>query len=159
MDANSPAEAKSEANVSPDRPEMQTTSSPDPTNGPVAHRDQITLWLRRTDQWLLGILLISLLVLLVAFRLKLSGWSRSEIEIVSQQPREYFYTLDVNKASWVEWAQLDGIGEKLARRIVKDREDRGPFKSIEDLRRIRGLGPKLIEKLRPFLRCAEPERG
>lgn len=113
----------------------------------------MALWLRRTDQLLLGFLLIALLTLLVAFRWKLSGGGRGEIEIVSQQPREFFYSLDVNNASWVEWAQLDGIGEKLAKRIIEDREKHGPFESIDDIRRVRGLGPKLIEKLRPFLKC------
>lgn len=118
-----------------------------------------SLWLHRGDQILLGCLLIALLVLLIAFRWKLSGGWRTPIEISSQQPREYFYSIDINNASWVEWAQLDGIGEKLARRIVKDREDRGAFKSIDDVRRVRGLGPKLIEKLRPFLSCnLEPTR-
>lgn len=112
------------------------------------------LWLRRTDQLLLGFLLIALLTLLMAFRWKLSGGWRTPIEIASQQPREYFYAIDVNNASWVQWAQLDGIGEKLARRIVKDRDDHGAFRSIDDLRRVKGIGPKLIEKLRPFLSCA-----
>ena len=101
--------------------------------------------------------MISLLVLLIAHRWKLSESGKAEIEITNQQPREYFYSIDINKASWVEWAQLDGIGEKLARRIVQDRNEKGPFRSIEDLNRVRGLGLKLIEKLRPFLKYNEDE--
>jgi len=111
-----------------------------------------TLWLRRADQLFLGVLLISLLVLLIAHRWKLAESGKAEIEITNQQPREYFYSIDINRASWVEWAQLDGIGEKLARRIVEDRNQNGPFRSVEDLSRVRGLGLKLIEKLRPFLK-------
>lgn len=113
-------------------------------------------WLKRADQLLLGFLLISLVALLLAYRWKLSGGGQSEIEIVSQQPREFYYSIDINKASWVEWAQLDGIGEKLGRRIVKDREDHGPFRSIGDLARVRGLGPKLIDKIKPYLKSASP---
>jgi competence protein ComEA len=89
------------------------------------------------------------------FRWKLSGGGQTEIEIVSQQPREYFYAIDINRASWVEWAQLDGIGEKLARRIVQDREERGAFRVIDDVSRVRGVGIKLIDKLRPFLKCVD----
>lgn len=147
-------DSSTNAEASPSPSEEHRTLTPVSTAGLASDREQITLWLRRADQWLLGFLLIALLVLLAAFRWKLSGGGRTEIEIVSQQPREYFYTLDVNKASWVEWAQLDGIGEKLAKRIAKDREDRGPFESVDEVRRVRGLGPKLIEKLRPFLKCA-----
>lgn len=124
-----------------------------PTRDVAESSEVVTLWLRRADQMLLGTLLIALLVLLVAFRWKLSGGGLTEIEITSQQPREFFYSIDINNASWVEWAQLDGIGEKLARRIVKDREERGPFDSIDEIRRVHGFGPKLVEKLRPFLKC------
>ena len=117
--------------------------------------DRITFWLRRSDQLLLGSLLIALVILLFAMRWKLSGKAHGEIEIVSQQPREYFYSIEINRANWVEWAQLDGIGEKLARRIVQDRDERGLFRSIDDLSRVRGVGSKLIDKLRPFLKCSD----
>ena len=133
-------------------PISQSTSRPTDSDS-----DPSTFWLRRADQLFLGVLLISLLVLLIAHRWKLSESGKAEIEITNQQPREYFYSIDINKASWVEWAQLDGIGEKLARRIVQDRNEKGPFRSIEDLNRVRGLGLKLIEKLRPFLKYNEDE--
>jgi competence protein ComEA len=123
-----------------------------------ANPDPSTFWLRRADQFFLGVLLISLLLLLIVHRWKLSQSGKADIEITNQQPREYFYSIDINHASWVEWAQLDGIGEKLARRIVEDRHQKGPFRSVEDLSRVRGLGLKLIEKLRPFLKSNEDER-
>ena len=142
------------------RPEKFADASPNPAvvdgnaSAPKSTlANPATLWLRRTDQLLLGVLLVALLVLLSAMRWKLSGWGRTEIEIVSQKPREYFYSIEINQASWVEWAQLDGIGEKLARRIVSEREENGPFRSVNDIARVRGLGPKLIEKMRPFLIC------
>ena len=116
-----------------------------------------TVWLRHADQFFLGSLLIVLLVLLIACRGKMSGWGQAEIEILSQQPREYYYAIDINRASWVEWAQLDGIGEVIARRIVDERQRHGPFQSIEDLRRVRGVGTKLIEKLAPFLTITDEE--
>lgn len=128
-------------------------SSPSLNNDKRPH-ERTTLWLRRADQLLLGFLLISLTILLFAMRWKLSGGFRNEIEIINQQPREFYYSIDINKASWVEWAQLDGIGEKLARRIVENRDQNGPFGSIEDLRRVHGVGPKLLEKLKPFLKCS-----
>ena len=126
------------------------------TTLPKMDPERATLWLRRADQLFLGFLVFSLLALLIAFRWRLAAGGRAEIEITNQRPREFFYAIEINQASWVEWAQLDGIGEKLARRIVDDRAQRGPFKSIEDVARVRGLGMKLIEKLRPFLRYDDP---
>jgi competence protein ComEA len=48
--------------------------------------------------------------------------------------------------------QLPGIGETLAHRIVETRETGGPFPSPDDLRRVRGIGPKKLEEIRPYLR-------
>ena len=142
-----------------------TTVSSDTTNSPTqpdgqsgrssslpAEEDLLPIWLRRTDQIFLGVLLIALLGLLIAYRWKLSNGFRTEIEITSQRPREFYYALDINQASWVEWAQLDGIGEKLAKRIVLDRQERGPFQSVDEVQRVKGVGPKMMEKLRPFLK-------
>lgn len=110
------------------------------------------LWLRRTDQLVVGTLLVALVVLLTVHWLRLSRWGAAPIELTSQQPRTYFYSLDINSASWVEWAQLDGIGEKLARRIVADREEHGPFRDARDVGRVPGIHAKQLESMLPFLR-------
>ena len=114
--------------------------------------DSAPLWLRRTDQIVVGTLLVALLVLLTIHWLRLSRWGSVSIEVTSHEPREYFYSLDINTASWVEWAQLDGIGEKLAKRIVADRDERGPFRDASDIGRVRGIHLKQLESMKPFLR-------
>jgi competence protein ComEA len=48
-------------------------------------------------------------------------------------------------------ANINGIGEKKAEAIVQYREKHGPFKSAEDLTKIKGIGQKLIEKNREVL--------
>lgn len=66
--------------------------------------------------------------------------------------------VDPNSATWTEFAQLPGIGEALGRRIIQTREilsETGggqPFKDSTDLRRVRGIGPRILLKIRPFLR-------
>lgn len=45
-------------------------------------------------------------------------------------------------------AELNGVGEKTAAAIVAYREEHGPFKSIDDLKMVKGIGDKLIEKNR-----------
>lgn len=109
-------------------------------------------WLRRSDQAVVWFLAATLLLLLGIHWVRLSRWGISPVELSSQQPREYYYSLDINTASWVEWAQLDGIGEKLARRIVADRDEHGLFRDPADVTRVKGIGPALMEKIRPFLR-------
>lgn len=110
------------------------------------------MWLRRGDQVFVGLLIALLLGLLGIHWVRLSRWGTAPVELSSQKPREYYYSLDINTASWVEWSQLDGIGETLARRIVADREERGLFHDPEEVNRVRGIGPKLMDRIRPFLR-------
>ena len=62
-----------------------------------------------------------------------------------------FFRVDINKATWVEWIQLRGIGETMAHRIVADREFNGPYGSIEDLLRVDGIGPLTLDRIRPWL--------
>jgi competence protein ComEA len=58
--------------------------------------------------------------------------------------------IDVNRAGEEELQQLPGIGPTLARRIIEVRQA-APFRSVEDLRRVRGIGVKTLEKLRPHV--------
>ena len=41
--------------------------------------------------------------------------------------------------------ELTGIGPALAAAIVRDREENGPYKSPEELTRVRGIGPSILE--------------
>jgi competence protein ComEA len=48
--------------------------------------------------------------------------------------------VDINTAPAAELAELPGIGEVLAQRIVEYREENGPFASIEDIQGVSGIG-------------------
>ncbi len=62
--------------------------------------------------------------------------------------------LDPDRASTADWERLPGIGPSLAARIVADRDSRGAFGGPEGLLRVRGIGPKTLDRIRPFLRPA-----
>lgn len=47
--------------------------------------------------------------------------------------------------------ELVGVGAKTAKAIVEYRTKHGPFKSVDDLAKVKGIGPKLIEKNRANL--------
>jgi competence protein ComEA len=63
-------------------------------------------------------------------------------------------SLEVDRATAADWERLPGIGPALAARIVADRAAHGPFLRPEGLLRVRGIGPKTLDRLRPFLRSA-----
>jgi len=54
--------------------------------------------------------------------------------------------INLNKATAAELSQLKGIGMKYAERIVEFRDKNGPFKQVEDLLKVQGIGPKTLEK-------------
>ncbi|MFC2593776.1 MAG: helix-hairpin-helix domain-containing protein [Fretibacterium sp.] len=56
--------------------------------------------------------------------------------------------IDVNRASETELTALRGIGPALARRIVEYREKNGPFRSVEELVLVRGIGAAKLEGFR-----------
>lgn len=60
--------------------------------------------------------------------------------------------IDLNRASAAELALLPGVGPKLARDIIDARARNGRFPSVDALDGVRGIGPKKLAKLRPFLR-------
>lgn len=113
--------------------------------------EQPRFWLKRTDQALVATLLAMAIVLMGAHWIRVSNWGREPVEIDRLAPRAYEYRINVNRATWVEWAQFDGIGETLARRIVEDRDRNGPFRNVDDLLRVRGIGRVKLEAMRRYL--------
>lgn len=57
----------------------------------------------------------------------------------------------LNAAGETELESLPGIGPVLARRIIAHRMRDGPYRRLEDLLRVEGIGPKLLERLRPLV--------
>jgi competence ComEA-like helix-hairpin-helix protein len=58
--------------------------------------------------------------------------------------------IDINRASAAEFSVLPGLGPALSQRVVDDREFHGPFRSPDDLDRVNGIGPALVERIRPY---------
>jgi len=58
-----------------------------------------------------------------------------------------FAKIDINKATMQELHTLKGIGHKKAVAIMEYRKAH-PFKSIEDIKKVKGIGEKLFEKIK-----------
>lgn len=59
--------------------------------------------------------------------------------------------LDPNQATARDLAFVPGLSAALAEEVVADRSDGGPFASVDELLRVRGVGPRRLERARPFL--------
>jgi competence protein ComEA len=62
--------------------------------------------------------------------------------------------VNLNTASATDLEGLPGIGAKTAARIVEYRQKNGPFKKVEELMNVRGVGEKNFLKLKPQLTIA-----
>ena len=62
--------------------------------------------------------------------------------------------VNINSATVVELQTLPGIGEKTAELIVEYRQKNGPFKKVEELMNVRGIGEKNFLKLKPQVTVA-----
>lgn len=59
--------------------------------------------------------------------------------------------VNINTATLEELDTLPGVGEATAQAIIDDREQNGPFSSIEDLMRVSGIGEKKFAKLEAMI--------
>lgn len=59
--------------------------------------------------------------------------------------------VNINTATSEELQQVPGIGPATAQKILQMRKSYGPFKSVDDLLAIRGLGQKRLDKMRKYL--------
>lgn len=59
--------------------------------------------------------------------------------------------LSLGSATAAELEQLPGVGPVLAQRIVSWRTDHGPFRSVDDLNEVSGVGDSLMDQLRPLV--------
>jgi competence ComEA-like helix-hairpin-helix protein len=134
-------------------PAAQSVAAP-AANAPDTH-DGPALGLSSSDRRFLLVVGGTIFVLAGLHWALLSGWGMQPVEVSRLPARQYDYRIDVNRATWVEWMQLDGIGEITARAIVSDRDANGPFRSIEDVTRVKGIGPKTLEAMRPWLACGD----
>lgn len=59
--------------------------------------------------------------------------------------------LDLNRASAADLEELPGVGATLAARIIERRETQGPYRSVEELREVSGVGEKLFAQIAPLV--------
>jgi competence protein ComEA len=71
---------------------------------------------------------------------------------VGKKPAILSVPIDINRATAAELEQLSGIGPVLAQRII----DKRPYKSVDDLLRVQGIGLKILEKIRPNVTSGPP---
>lgn len=87
----------------------------------------------------------------------LERYGRSTADTLVLQAIEQSLRIPLNQATLDEMMTLPGVGEATARRILEWREQNGGFERLEDLTRVKGIGSKTLERLRPHLTLEDQE--
>jgi competence ComEA-like helix-hairpin-helix protein len=66
-------------------------------------------------------------------------------------PEKFYKKINIHTASQTEWEFLPGIGAYRAAMIVETRSKKGGFKSISDVRYVKGIGPVVFNQIRDRL--------
>ena len=110
-------------------------------------------WMTKTES---GLLILSALFLCLMVGILYQTGPRGEKDTYSisvqaddrESLPEEAAPLNINTATVEQLETLSGIGPVLAERIVAEREENGLFSSVEDLKRVSGIGDKTLEEIR-----------
>ncbi len=122
-----------------------------PTHDEQSAEKRSRPWITLRDQGSLLALAASLLVLMGCYWLYRGGQRGELILIDRAPPLQARFQVNINRADWPEMIQLPGIGETLARRVIVERTENGPFLDIDELTRVNGIGLRTLERVRPYL--------
>ena len=59
--------------------------------------------------------------------------------------------ININSADTEQLVKLKGIGEKMSERIIKYRQENGPFMSIEEIMKVSGISEKKFEDIKEYI--------
>ena len=94
------------------------------------------------NRYLRRVTVFSLVVLAMAV-FTVPGWAQDTGKI------------NINTASEAELTQLKGVGPKTAASIIEYREEVSPFKTLEDLMNVKGIGEKTFKKFKDHITVGE----
>ncbi|KOR88343.1 helix-hairpin-helix domain-containing protein [Paenibacillus solani] len=75
----------------------------------------------------------------------------NESSMQTTPPTDQNGLINVNTADAAALMDLPGIGEAKAKAIIDYRNQFGPFRSKADLMNVKGIGPKILEKMKPYV--------
>ena len=109
------------------------------------------------DRLGMAVLAAALLVSLVV----VSAEARARpLEVTMPAAGEAPFCVDVNRADWPRLSLVPGLGGVLARRIVDYRRTHGPYRSLDQLQGVKGIGKIRLKNIRPYLSvAAKGDRG
>jgi competence ComEA-like helix-hairpin-helix protein len=119
-----------------------------PSNSPQQKAGLLAAWPRSaqvTTAFLLGVAITALGMHVLGYL----RWGARPTDL--ERGAVPMYRVDLNRADHAALLQLPGVGDNLATRIEERRSAQGPFRKVDDLRTVKGVGPATLERLRDWV--------
>src|SRR5262245_23112873 len=129
----------------------QASPSPASAGGPAPPQPDVLVAWPRTAQWAMAVLLVLATLLTALSSLGGMRWGARPTRLEREAG-----LVDLNRADRAQLLQLPDVGEKLAENIEEYRRVNGPFRSVDELMKVPGIGPARLRNLRPWV-CVETE--
>lgn len=126
-----------------------STSSPPPS---LKDRLVDALFVRRANQTVIAALVLMAIVAVGLWWWRNGGADGRLVDHDHLPQREAAFIVNVNTAPAAELAELPLVGHVLAERIIEYRETEGPFRSLDDLRKVKGIGDRTLELMAPHVK-------
>ena len=111
-------------------------------------REQSNPLRRIAARLLAGAVVMTALVAAPAFCLAAAGKTAKQTTAAASKADETEEKVNINTATAEQLETLPGIGPALAQRILDHRKQNGPFKKIEELINVRGIGEKSFDRFK-----------
>ena len=121
-------------------PTDQTSESSPQLAWRLSHQHQLAL-----------ALLASLTLAAICLWFSWSVWQGEQVDVDQAPNITLEFQVDVNRAGLGELMAIPTVGPKMAAAIVGYRNDQGPFRSLEQLQEVSGIGPKKLEQMKKYL--------
>lgn len=81
-----------------------------------------------------------------------SYYDEQLVQVAKQRPYLLFQQIPINTADAKQFGVIPGIGPELSQRIVAYRTEHGPFRTLDDLGQVNGIGPRKLVSLKEYCR-------
>ena len=78
-------------------------------------------------------------------------WFWADLPLNTLKKTLLLWKININSADTEQLVKLKGIGEKMSERIIKYRQENGPFMSIEEIMKVSGISEKKFEDIKEYI--------
>jgi comEA protein len=98
------------------------------------------------------VLIIIAFIIFIGITIRYFNLEVKNIDNNFQSAAKQFQAININQADSNTLQKISGIGPVLSSQIIKHRETRGPFQTIDDLKKVKGIGQKKAKIIAEYIK-------